>query len=78
VKQGKDMDNDVFWGIVSKRMGETRGRQQCRIKWYFLQASILISCTNLPRRTDGLSKTFKNHGTKPRWSSRDAYILVNK
>ncbi|KAI0284296.1 hypothetical protein BGY98DRAFT_948850 [Russula aff. rugulosa BPL654] len=61
VKQGKDMDNDVFWGIVSKRMGETRGRQQCRIKW-----------------TDGLSKTFKNHGTKPRWSSRDAYILVNK
>ncbi|KAF8505698.1 hypothetical protein F5888DRAFT_1651153 [Russula emetica] len=61
VKQGKDMDNDVFWGIVSKRMGETRGRQQCRIKW-----------------TDCLSKTFKNHGTKPRWGSRDAYILVNK
>ncbi|KAI0251329.1 hypothetical protein BJV78DRAFT_1212509 [Lactifluus subvellereus] len=61
VKQGKDMDNDVFWGIVSERMGAKRGRQQCRIKW-----------------TDGLSKTFKNNGTKPRWSSRDAYILVHK
>ncbi|KAI0304180.1 hypothetical protein BC826DRAFT_902857 [Russula brevipes] len=61
VKQGKDMDNDVFWSIVSQRMGGKRGRQQCRIKW-----------------TDCLSKTFKNHGTKPRWSSRDAYILVHK
>ncbi|KAI9466939.1 hypothetical protein BJY52DRAFT_1235377 [Lactarius psammicola] len=61
VKQGKDMDNDVFWGIVSQRMGNKRGRQQCRIKW-----------------TDALSKTFKNNGTKPRWSSRDAYILVHK
>ena len=38
VKQGKDMDNDVFWGIVSKKMGETRGRQQCRIKWYFFSS----------------------------------------
>ncbi|KAH9062775.1 hypothetical protein EDB87DRAFT_1605825 [Lactarius vividus] len=61
VKQGKDMDNDVFWGIVSQKMGNKRGRQQCRIKW-----------------TDALSKTFKNNGTKPRWSSRDAYILVHK
>lgn len=61
VKKGKDMDNDVFWGLVSERMGNKRGRQQCRIKW-----------------TDSLSKTFKNNGTKPRWSSRDAYILVHK
>ncbi|KAI0268342.1 hypothetical protein BC834DRAFT_821644 [Gloeopeniophorella convolvens] len=61
VKQGRDMDNDVFWGVVSLRMGNTRGRQQCRIKW-----------------TDSLSKTVKNHGTKPRWSSQDAYILVHK
>jgi len=61
VKQGKDVDNDVFWSIVSQRMGGKRGRQQCRIKW-----------------TDCLSKTFKNNGTKPRWSSRDAYILVHK
>jgi len=61
VKQGKDMDNDVFWSVVSRSMGGKRGRQQCRIKW-----------------TDCLSKTFKNNGTKPRWSSRDAYILVHK
>jgi len=33
VHQGKDIDNDVFWGKVSERMGNTRGRQQCRIKW---------------------------------------------
>ncbi|TFK43731.1 hypothetical protein BDQ12DRAFT_193251 [Crucibulum laeve] len=33
VKQGKDSDNDVFWGRVSELMGGTRGRQQCRIKW---------------------------------------------
>ncbi|KAF8914185.1 hypothetical protein CPB84DRAFT_1811578 [Gymnopilus junonius] len=33
LKQGKDPDNDVFWGKVSELMGGTRGRQQCRIKW---------------------------------------------
>lgn len=33
IQQGKDIDNDVFWGIVSDRMGNRRGRQQCRIKW---------------------------------------------
>ncbi|KAF8969444.1 hypothetical protein BDZ97DRAFT_244549 [Flammula alnicola] len=33
IKQGKDFDNDVFWGRVSELMGGTRGRQQCRIKW---------------------------------------------
>ncbi|KAJ7590842.1 hypothetical protein C8J56DRAFT_783232 [Mycena floridula] len=33
ISQGRDMDNDVFWGVVSEKMGGTRGRQQCRIKW---------------------------------------------
>ncbi|KAF5364102.1 hypothetical protein D9756_000378 [Leucocoprinus leucothites] len=33
IKQGKDIDNDVFWGKVSEFMGGRRGRQQCRIKW---------------------------------------------
>jgi len=33
VNQGKDIDNDVFWGKVSELMGGKRGRQQCRIKW---------------------------------------------
>ncbi|KII94886.1 hypothetical protein PLICRDRAFT_98811 [Plicaturopsis crispa FD-325 SS-3] len=33
VNQGRDVDNDVFWGVVSERMGNKRGRQQCRIKW---------------------------------------------
>ena len=36
VNQGKDMDNDIFWGVVSQRMGGKRGRQQCRIKWYLV------------------------------------------
>ncbi|TFK55520.1 hypothetical protein OE88DRAFT_1622149 [Heliocybe sulcata] len=61
VDQGKDMDNDVFWGVVAAKMGNRRGRQQCRIKW-----------------TDSLSKTYKNDGQKPRWSQRDAHILVHK
>lgn len=34
IKQGKDIDNDVFWGRVSELMGGKRGRQQCRIKWH--------------------------------------------
>lgn len=33
VKQGRDIDDEVFWGRVSELMGSTRGRQQCRIKW---------------------------------------------
>ncbi|KAF8640154.1 hypothetical protein AX17_001390 [Amanita inopinata Kibby_2008] len=33
IEQGKDFDNDVFWGRVSEEMGGKRGRQQCRIKW---------------------------------------------
>jgi len=33
IRQGKDLDNDVFWGKVSELMGGRRGRQQCRIKW---------------------------------------------
>ncbi|KAI0940048.1 hypothetical protein AcV5_001259 [Taiwanofungus camphoratus] len=33
IEQGKDVDNDIFWGVVSQRMGGRRGRQQCRIKW---------------------------------------------
>ncbi len=39
LKQGRDADNDVFWGVVSQRMCGKRSRQQCRIKWsvYFLR-----------------------------------------
>ncbi|KAF9006580.1 hypothetical protein BDQ17DRAFT_1239040 [Cyathus striatus] len=33
INQGRDIDNDVFWGKVSELMDGTRGRQQCRIKW---------------------------------------------
>lgn len=32
-QRGGDIDNDIFWGVVSQRMGGKRGRQQCRIKW---------------------------------------------
>ena len=27
-------DNDIFWTQVAERMGKSRGRQQCRIKWF--------------------------------------------
>ena len=79
IKQGKDMDNDVFWGIVCQRMGNKRGRQQCRIKWsLYISNFICLPLKSRISRTDSLSKTFKNNGTKPRWSPRDAYILVHK
>ncbi|KLO08456.1 hypothetical protein SCHPADRAFT_835344 [Schizopora paradoxa] len=32
-EQGKDPDNEVFWTQVAAKMGNKRGRQQCRIKW---------------------------------------------
>lgn len=31
--QAKNVDTDIFWTAVSQQMGNTRGRQQCRIKW---------------------------------------------
>ncbi|EJD01617.1 uncharacterized protein FOMMEDRAFT_88468 [Fomitiporia mediterranea MF3/22] len=31
--QGRNPDLDVFWTQVAVRMGNTRGRHQCRIKW---------------------------------------------
>ena len=33
IDQGRDPDNEVFWACVEERMGNERGRQQCRIKW---------------------------------------------
>lgn len=77
IQQGKDFDNDVFWGKVSDRMGNRRGRQQCRIKW---SAPLIwdIYKFDFSCRTDSLSKTVKNEGQKPRWSAQDAYILVHK
>ncbi|KAF8897692.1 hypothetical protein BD779DRAFT_1432214 [Infundibulicybe gibba] len=33
VDRGKDTDTDIFWGVVSQKMGGKRSRQQCRIKW---------------------------------------------
>ncbi|KAI0050208.1 hypothetical protein FA95DRAFT_1640530 [Auriscalpium vulgare] len=47
--QGKDMDNDVFWGAVSLRMGSTRGRQQCRIKWTDSLSKTVKNRGNKPR-----------------------------
>ncbi|KAI0677225.1 hypothetical protein C8Q78DRAFT_959833 [Trametes maxima] len=49
VEQGKDMDNDIFWGVVSKRMGGKRGRQQCRIKWTDSLAPQLKNTGERPR-----------------------------
>ncbi|KAE9410172.1 hypothetical protein BT96DRAFT_805926 [Gymnopus androsaceus JB14] len=33
IKQGGTLDDDLFWGAVSDKMGNKRNRQQCRIKW---------------------------------------------
>ena len=55
IQQGKDIDNDVFWGKVSELMGGTRGRQQCRIKWFvfqFVGVMVLTQFTN----QDGFSE----------------------
>ncbi|KAH9899527.1 hypothetical protein C8Q73DRAFT_637876 [Cubamyces lactineus] len=49
VEQGKDIDNDIFWGVVSKRMGGKRGRQQCRIKWTDSLAPQLKNTGEKPR-----------------------------
>ncbi|KAM5534780.1 hypothetical protein V8D89_011496 [Ganoderma adspersum] len=49
VNQGKDMDNDIFWGVVSQRMGGKRGRQQCRIKWTDSLAPQLKNTGERPR-----------------------------
>lgn len=46
VNQGKDIDNDVFWGIISEKMGNRRGRQQCRIKWW-LPFHLIVQCTDV-------------------------------
>lgn len=31
--KGRSADQDVFWSAVSKALGGTRSRAQCRIKW---------------------------------------------
>ncbi|KAI0722337.1 hypothetical protein C8T65DRAFT_704843 [Cerioporus squamosus] len=49
VDQGKDIDNDIFWGVVSQRMGGKRGRQQCRIKWTDSLAPQLKNTGERPR-----------------------------
>lgn len=78
IKQGKDIDNDVFWGKVSHLMGGRRGRQQCRIKWSAWVTPLVEYTTHGGYRTDALSKTVKNEGLKPRWNQQDAFILVHK
>lgn len=32
--KGRSADQDVFWSAVSKALGGSRSRAQCRIKWY--------------------------------------------
>ncbi len=78
VDQGKDIDNDIFWGVVSQRMGGKRGRQQCRIKWYGILRPQMCAWLIVRGRTDSLAPQLKNTGERPRWSAMDAYILVHK
>ncbi|KZV75088.1 hypothetical protein PENSPDRAFT_571935 [Peniophora sp. CONT] len=33
---GKDDDNDLLWTTVAVKMGHTRGRTQCRMKWFVI------------------------------------------
>lgn len=79
VQQGKDTDNEIFWGVVSKRMGGRRGKQQCRIKWQVTGTARHLNNRHLYLyRLDTLSGKLKNDGKKLRWSQLDAYILVHK
>lgn len=78
VDKGRDADNDVFWTAVAQKMGGTRTRAQCRIKWSVLGPCIRISTNPLQHRTDSLNSSRKNNGEKPRWGNRDSYILVHK
>jgi hypothetical protein len=47
IQQGRDPENDVFWGIVAQRMGNRRNRQQCRIKWQVDYADSILKMNNL-------------------------------
>ncbi|KAH9833649.1 uncharacterized protein C8Q71DRAFT_873939 [Rhodofomes roseus] len=49
VEQGRDFDSEVFWGVVSQRMGGKRGRQQCRIKWTDTLSSQIKNSGERPR-----------------------------
>ncbi|KAJ7682614.1 hypothetical protein DFH06DRAFT_971169 [Mycena polygramma] len=62
ITKGKDLDNDIFWSKVSEKMGGTRSRQQCRIKW---TDSLSKKC-----KTAG--------DANPRWGSHDGVVLVHK
>jgi len=53
VMQGKNMDNDVFWSKVTKEMGGTRTRQQCRIKWQDELSGVV--------KNDGVKARWSNH-----------------
>ncbi|KIJ57085.1 hypothetical protein M422DRAFT_149509 [Sphaerobolus stellatus SS14] len=46
-----NIDDGIFWGEVSKRMGEQRGRQQCRIKWTDSLSSTIKTGGDSPRWT---------------------------
>ncbi|KAF9646964.1 hypothetical protein BDM02DRAFT_3117798 [Thelephora ganbajun] len=50
-KQGKDVDSDIFWGVVSQKMGGKRGRQQCRNKWTDSLSNTLKNEGEKPRWT---------------------------
>ena len=77
-KQGKDVDSDIFWGVVSQKMGGKRGRQQCRNKWFAPSPSVCRVGVDVVSRTDSLSNALRNEGEKPRWTAQDAYILIHK
>lgn len=67
--KGKDLNNDIFWTTVSERMGGTRTRGQCRIKW-----TDGLSATVKAGARGGEADSMK----RDRWSGKDAYILVHK
>ncbi|KAF9782276.1 hypothetical protein BJ322DRAFT_1010319 [Thelephora terrestris] len=50
-EKGKDVDNDIFWGVVSQKMGGKRGRQQCRNKWTDSLSNTLKNEGEKPRWT---------------------------
>ncbi|KAF9268135.1 hypothetical protein L218DRAFT_853597 [Marasmius fiardii PR-910] len=49
VKRGRTLDDEVFWGDVSARMGNRRNRQQCRIKWTDCLSKVVKKDGSCPR-----------------------------
>ncbi|KAF9055505.1 hypothetical protein BDZ89DRAFT_937914 [Hymenopellis radicata] len=69
LEQGRDADNDIFWGVVAQKMGGKRTRAQCRIKW--------TDSLNLSRKNDGQKPRWGNQDAYILVHKLDALQIVD-